>query len=213
MYQKTQTKTSQGSPKAIADQFAQFEYQLHCIGAVKTKGAVYNYPARRLGRRAIHPSTALFDVLRSNLLCLWREKNKTETIPSDLLQNIFETNFEAMDEDDENGVVKATKIKINDEHTIQNCLWTVKQRKAVANTRDHFFKDFARKEPMIFDIALGPSTKKVIRDFIVGLWKAKVDDKDIFDMCTEMLGVEHLFPNATKNKTDSKPTTEIDHRF
>ena len=103
-----------------------------------------------------------------------------------------------MDEDDENGVVKATKIKINDEHTIQNCLWTVKQRKAVANTRDHFFKDFARKEPMIFDIALGPSTKKVIRDFIVGLWKAKVDDKDIFDMCTEMLGVEHLFPKRYK---------------
>jgi hypothetical protein len=198
---KLKQKLRKDRLKLSQEQFAQFEYQLHCIGAVKTKeGAVYNYPATTVNLHALPYIQAqrfltFYEVL---FLCLWREKNKTETIPSDLLQNIFETNFEAMDEDDAKGVVKATKIKINDEHTIQNCLWTVKQRKAVANTRDHFFKDFARKEPMIFDLALGPSTKSVIRDFIVGLWKAKVDDKDIFDMCTEMLGVEHLFPKRYK---------------
>ena len=142
-------------------------------------------------------------------LCLWREKTKPKQL-SDLLQNIFETNFEAMDEDDENGVVKATKIKINDEHTIQNCLGPSINEKQLPTQETTFSKTYS-KRTNDFWLALGPSTK--YPGFYCWSWKAKVDDKDIFDMCTEMLGVEHLFPKRYKNKTDGKPTTEIDHRF
>lgn len=180
------------------DAFSQLEYQLYCTGCVKRKdNCVYTYAAT-----TVDLPNSVYILLQRYLpfyalliLCMWRYQNLTETIPSDLLSQVIEEeNFSTMDEEDEDGVIKGTQIKLNDRHTIQNCMWTVKQRKAVANTRDHYFNNFVREEPMISDLPLSPSTKGVIRDFIVGMWKAEIDPKTVFHICVEILRLQDFFP-------------------
>jgi len=179
------------------DEFSQLEYQLYCTGCVKRKeNCVYTYAAT-----TVDLPNSVYILLQRYLpfyalliLCMWRYQNLTETIPSDLLSQVIVENFSTMDEEDEDGVIKGTQIKLNERHTIQNCMWTVKQRKAVKNTRDHYFNNFVREEPMISDLPLSPSSKGVIRDFIVGMWKAEIDPKTVFHICVEILRLQEFFP-------------------
>jgi len=131
---------------------------------------------------------------------MWRYLNLTETVPSDMLSQFFEQDMTDMDEEDEEGVIQTKNIKLNDKHTIQHCVWTVKQRKAVANTRDHFFNNFEREEPMLFDLPFGPSNKKVIRDFLVGMWKAEIDEETVFYICAELLGLQEVYPRPVPER-------------
>lgn len=179
------------------DEFSQLEYQLHCIGCVTTKdGKDYTYAARTVDL----PSSVYISLQRYIpfykllFLCMWRYQNKQETIPSFTLEQLLTEDMSEMDAEDEDGVIRATRIRLNEKHQIQHCMWTVKQRKAVANTRDYFFNDFEREKPMIFDLPLGPSNKQVIRDFLVGMWKAEIDDEIIFYICAELMGLQEIYP-------------------
>tara|TARA_B100000674_G_scaffold261381_1_gene215610 strand:- start:1173 stop:2426 length:1254 start_codon:yes stop_codon:yes gene_type:complete len=121
-------------------------------------------------------------------------------MPSSTLLQLLEEDMSVLDAEDEDGVLKGTRIRLNEKHQIQHCIWTVKQRKAVANTRDHFFNNFERETPMIFDLPLGPSNKQLIRDFLVGMWKAEIDDRIIFHICAELMGLQEFYPRPKPTK-------------
>ena len=179
------------------EQFSQLEYQLYCVGCVTTKeNQNYTYAARtvELPNTVYIPLQRYIPFYKLLFLCMWRHLNKKETIPSSTFTEMLEEDTSIMDEEDEEGVIKGTRIRLNAKHVIQHCMWTVKQRKAVANTRDYFFNDFEREEPMIFDLPFSPSNKKVIRDFIVGMWKAEIDDEIIFHICAELMGLQEFYP-------------------
>lgn len=185
------------------DEFSQLEYQLHCMKCVTTKkDRSYTYAAR-----TVDLPTSVYISLQRYIpfykllfLCMWRHQNKQETIPSSTLLQLLEEDMSVLDAEDEDGVVKATRIRLNKKHQIQHCMWTVKQRKAVANTRDYFFNDFERENPMIFDLPLGPSNKQLIRDFLVGMWKAEIDDRIIFHICAELMGLQEFYPRPKPTK-------------
>lgn len=179
------------------DEFSQLEYQLHCMKCVTTKkDRSYTYAAR-----TVDLPTSVYISLQRYIpfykllfLCIWRYQNKQETIPSFTLSQLLTEDMSQMDAEDEDGVIRATRIRLNEKHQIQHCLWSVKQRKAIANTRDHFFNDFEREKPMIFDLPLGPSNKQLIRDFLVGMWKAEIDDEIIFYICAELMELQEIYP-------------------
>lgn len=183
--------------------FALLEYQLYCTGCVTSSSNMqYTHPAVtvNLPNRVYIRLQRYLPFYKLLKLCMWRYLNLTETVPSDMLSQIFQQDMADMDEEDEDGVIQTKNITLNDKHTIQNCVWTVKQRKAVANTRDHFFNDFQPEEPMLFDLPFGPSNKKVIRDFLVGMWKAEIDEETVFYICAELLGLQEVYPRPVPER-------------
>ncbi len=188
-------------------EFAQLEYQLYVIGCVATKtNANYLYPATtaNLSNSVYIMLQRYMPFYKLLLLCIWRYLNLTKTIvPSDI-KHIFEAEWGDLDDEDEEGVKKRTKIRLNGKHEIQNCNWTAKQRKAVANTRDHYFGFSDKQYPMVFDLPLGPSNKVVIREFIVGMWKAEIEAKIMFEICAKILHVEDVLGIRTRGAINAR---------
>ncbi len=87
---------------------------------------------------------------------------------------------------------KKTKLKINDEYTVQNVEWTVHQREVARNTRNHFLYNFQIQYPMISDIELVEDNKHFVSQFLIAFLKANVSPSIISDMCLSCFGLSNL---------------------
>ena len=89
-------------------------------------------------------------------------------------------------------IQKKTKLKINDEYTLQNVMWTVHQREVAKNTRNHFLYNFQMQYPMISDIKLTESNRQFVYQFLTALLKANVSASIISNICFSFFGYSNL---------------------
>ena len=86
-------------------------------------------------------------------------------------------------------IVKETSLKINEQHTIQRCFWTVYQRSAMRNTRDYWLRGFKKKYPMLSDLPFNHKNNKVRLDFFLGLLKANVPSRTLCEICLAQVNI------------------------
>lgn len=172
------------------NEFSALEYQLYASRCLKPKkNQVYTYA----GRTVEFQNDVYIKLLRYinvwNMLnlCIWRYHNEFMKIPSDEMIALFNTTYELEDEVEERVVTKKMEIKINDKYTLRRVFWTTYQRKAAANTRDHFLFNFERRYPMMSDLKWTETNNSMIREYILALMRAEVDIHIIHDICYEQL--------------------------
>lgn len=184
--------------------FSALEYQLYSSWCLTVKqDRVYTYAARHVEFNNVVYTKLIryLNVWNVLNLCIWRYHNTTETVPSAEFVALFERSYEL--EDDINPlVIKQMTIKINNKYTLRRVLWTVHQRQAATNTRDHFIYGFEPRYPMMSDLTWTQSNNNMVREFIIGLLRANVDIQIINDVCFEQL---------VKEKTGKKIVLE--HKY
>lgn len=92
----------------------------------------------------------------------------------------------------ERSVTKNTVIKINDTYTLQNVQWTVFQRKAARNTRNHFLYGFKEEYPMLSDVEFTEFNQNFVYQFLTALLKADVSGAIISNICCSCFGVSNI---------------------
>ena len=90
------------------------------------------------------------DVYQLMHLLIWRHFNHEQLIPMDSLLDLFEKDSSLYEEINkptiENNTIKNTCLTVK-KHTGKRLFWTVTQRLAARNTRDHYIKGFNRPTP------------------------------------------------------------------
>lgn len=189
--------------------FSALEYQLYssrCLVAKKDK--IYTYA----GRNVTFNNDVYIKLIRYltvwNVLnlCIWRYHNEIDTVPSEGMQDLFDTMYEVED-DQPSLVVKETTIKLTDNYTLRRVFWTVKQRQAAANTRDHFLRGFETRYPMMSDLRWTQTNNNMVREFITGLLRADVEVSIVHDICYAQLVKE----KTGKEKTGKEMVLETNH--
>lgn len=114
-------------------------------------------------------------------------------VNTDLIYNVVEKKI--VQELNGRIIRKTTKLKINDEYTLQNVEWTVHQRSAARNTRDYFISHRIEKEknPMLSDISFTENNRVFVSQFLVALLKANVSAAIISNICFSCFGVSNLY--------------------
>ena len=194
--------------------FCALEYQLYtsrCLLAKKDK--VYTYAGRNVTfNNDVYIKLIRYMTVWNVLnLCIWRYHNEIDAVPSEEMQDLFDTTYEVED-DQPSLVVKETAIKITDNYTLRRVFWTVKQRQAAANTRDHFLRGFEARYPMMDDLRWTQLNNNMVREFITGLLRADVEVHIIHDICYAQLVKEKTGKEKTgKEKTGKVMILETKH--
>ena len=182
--------------------FCALEYQLYtsrCLLAKKDK--VYTYAGRNVTfNNDVYIKLIRYMTVWNVLnLCIWRYHNEIDTVPSEEMQDLFDTMYEVED-DQPSLVVKETAIKLTDNYTLRRVFWTVKQRQAAANTRDHFLRGFEARYPMMSDLRWTQTNNNMVREFITGLLRADVEVSIVHDIC---------YAQLVKEKTGKEKTGKV----
>ena len=182
--------------------FSALEYQLYssrCLLAKKDK--IYTYAGRNVTfNNDVYIKLIRYMTVWNVLnLCIWRYHNEIDTVPSEEMQDLFDTMYEVED-DQPSLVVKETAIKLTDNYTLRRVFWTVKQRQAAANTRDHFLRGFGARYPMMSDLRWTQTNNNMVREFITGLLRADVEVSIVHDIC---------YAQLVKEKTGKEKTGKV----
>lgn len=127
-------------------------------------------------------------------LCIWQYFNQYLRDPTKQLFDIFNLSMDDINlfEDASVKVSRRTKtftrFRINDSYELRNVKWTVEERKAAVNTRNHFLKGKEIQHPMLSSLALHEDHLEMIKEFIFGLIKANVYRRVVCAICCEQLG-------------------------
>ena len=191
--------------------FSALEYQLFCSRCVMPKeNKDYFYAARTLDLKndvyvKLIRYLTVWNVLH---LLIWRFYNVELTLPCDSLKILFEKQYTVQDSDEDKGVIKQTKMKINEHHVIQRAMWTPHQRNAARNTRDYFLNNFEEKYPMLSDLPWTKKNNKMIKEFLLGLLKAKVSKAVMKSICCEQLKYDPTLNESELIHLDVLPVPE-----
>ena len=173
------------------NEFSALEYQLYssrCLLAKENEVYTYGSCNVEFDNDVYIKLIRYLSVWNVLNLCIWRYHNETEMeIPSEEFEALFERSYVLEDFDQDSSVIKRTNIKITDKYQLRRVLWTVKQRRAAANTRDHFLRGFESRFPMMSDLRWTKSNNNMVREFITGLLRGKVELRIINDICYEQL--------------------------
>lgn len=139
------------------------------------------------------------DVYQLMRLLIWRHFNLEQLIPMDSLLDLFEKDTSLYEQINkrtiENTTIKNTCLTVK-KHTGKRLFWTVTQRWAARNTRDHYIKGFIVPTPMLCDLNFTESNKAFMKEFLIILLKAEVQTGTICKICCDVLGF--------KNEEDKK---------
>lgn len=185
------------------DDFAALEYQLHTVGAVETKeDTAYSHPAVNVDfKNKVYQKLVRYIPFYTFMkLMIWRHFNRTLSIPPSDMTTIFKEDYSHLDGEETNEIKKRTRMKINDNYELQNCMWTVRQRKALCNSRNHFLRDFKRQEPMLFSLEYNDHTKAAIKLFFIGLLRGEVSAEIMFEIAAEILQCNFLIDMKEKSE-------------
>ena len=126
--------------------------------------------------------------------CIWQYFNQYLCDPSRQLCCIFDLSMDDINlfEDASVEVSRRTKtftrFRINGSYELRNVKWTVDERKAAVNTRNHFLKGKEIQHPILSSLGMHEDHLEMIKEFIFGLIKANVDRRVVCAICCEQLG-------------------------
>ena len=150
------------------------------------------------------------DVYQVMRLMIWRHFNYEELIPSDSLLHLFEKEASLYEQINkptiENATIKNTCLTVK-KHTGKRLFWTVTQRWAARNTRDHYIKGFNMPTPMLCDLNFTESNKEFMKEFLIILLKAEVKTETICKICCDVLG----FKNEEDKKAEEVILEIVEH--
>ena len=150
------------------------------------------------------------DVYQVIRLLIWRHYNRVETLPLQSLFVLFEKDTLLYEQKNkqifQNDTIKNTSLTVC-RHTERRLSWTVVQRLAARNTRDHYIKGFSMPTPMLCDLDFTESNKAFMKEFMVILLKADVDTETICKICCDVLG----FKNEEDKKAEEVILEIVEH--
>jgi hypothetical protein len=122
-------------------------------------------------------------------LLIWRHFNQIHAVPSSHVLALMNSTIEDAASIDTTPI-RETTIKINDYYTLRRLYITVKQRKALANSRDFYIynrRNFLESDIFVTDLEWTEHNQLCMKEFLLGLLKAKVDAKTIQLVCKDIL--------------------------
>lgn len=179
------------------DTFLKLEGQLYFTNTLKEKEG-YDYQVvpsiTDISNFVYIKLVRYLDVYQVMRLLIWRHFNHEQLIPMDSLLDLFEKDsslYEQINKQTiENTTIKNTCLTVK-KHTGKRLFWTVTQRLAARNTRDHYIKGFTTPTPMLCDLNFTESNKSFMKEFLIILLKAEVKTGTVCKICCDILGFKN----------------------
>lgn len=195
------------------DVFLKLEAQLYLTNTLKEKdGCEYQLvpSITDISNFVYIKLVRYLDVYQLMRLLIWRHFNHEQLIPMDSLLDLFEKDTSLYEQINkpaiENTTIKNTCLTVK-KHTGKRLFWTVTQRSAARNTRDHYIKRFIVPTPMLCDLNFTESNKAFMKEFLIILLKAKVQTGTICKICCDVLG----FNNEEDKKAEEIILEIVEH--